>query len=251
MITNFKKKKLVEYLKPDTKALIRFGHGLGDTLMFLPVFYKLREQYNIDLYVEAGQEELFGTTMNKEGKGYDFVFSLDYPMSEGSDLTKTEKCCRDEIGIEPPKEEIAKLNNQDSPFIAVHFQGTALPGSVGCPEDTAKQIWQEIKDFGKIPIECHFEHLFHNPANQKFGFVNRDVRDCKADLKNLIGLIQHSWAFVGVASGPLIVALSILDRVFYLEKNHKLKHYTKQDIPQVNVDNYKKGIISNWLKNLT
>lgn len=250
MITDFKQKKLVEYLKPNQKVLIRFGHGLGDTLMFLPVMDKLRKGYpktQIDLYVEAGQEELFGDTMDKEGKGYDLVFSLDYPMSEGSDLTKTEKCCRDEIGIEPPKKEVADLEKQESPFVAVHFQGTALPGSVNCPEETAKKIWQEIKDFGKIPIECHFEHLFHNPENKKFDFINRDVRDCKTDIKSLIGLIQHSFAFVGIASGPLVVALSVMpDRTFYLEKNHKLKNYTKKNIQQ----NYKEGVIKQWLNTL-
>ena len=35
-------KKLVDYLAPGQKVLIRFGHGLGDTLMFIPLLEALK-----------------------------------------------------------------------------------------------------------------------------------------------------------------------------------------------------------------
>jgi len=258
MITNFKDKKLVEYLVPGKKSLIRFGHGLGDTIMFLPILYELRRLYpdnEIDLYVEAGQEHIFGDTLNKEGKGYDLVFSLDFPMSEGSELTKAEKCCIEEIGIDHKSinlevENQIEIRKNQNPFVVVHFQGTALPDSVSCPEGVASKIWQEIKECGKIPIECHFEHIFHNPQNTKFDFVNRHVRDCNADIKALMGMIQNSYAFIGIASGPFIVALaSPIKNVLYLEKNHPLKTYTKLGIERVDVKNYKEGSIKLWLEN--
>jgi hypothetical protein len=258
MITNFKDKKLVEYLEKGKKFLIRFGHGLGDTIMFLPILKELRSKYPdcvIDLYVEAGQEHIFGDTLDKEGEGYDLVFSLDFPMSEGSELTKAEKCCLDEIGIDYKYcgidlEVSLKEHKEDNPFVVVHFQGTALPDSVSCSEEVAKKIWQEIKECGKIPIECHFHHIFHNPKNDKFDFVNRHVRDCNADIKTLVGMIQNSYAFIGVASGPFIVALaSNPDRTLYLEKNHPLKSYTKLDIARIDIKDYKEGSIKEWLKN--
>ena len=74
MITDYKDKKLAEYLEPGMKALIRFGHGLGDTIMFMPAFTLLRRLYpetQIDLYVECGQEEIFESVPDKEGKDYD------------------------------------------------------------------------------------------------------------------------------------------------------------------------------------
>jgi len=267
MITDFKNKKLVEYLNKSIdgnrglrqKILIRFGHGLGDTIMFLPILEALREKYkgycDIDLYVEAGQEHIFGDTLDKEGEGYDLVFSLDFPMSEGTDLTKAEKCCVDEMGIDYKDLDLEVSLKPDTekwnPFVVVHFQGTALPDSVSCPEEVAGKIWQEIKDYGKIPIECHFEHIFHNPSNNKFDFVNRHVRDCQADIKTLIGMIQSSSAFIGIASGPFIVALASESKnVLYLEKNHPLKSYTKQDIARVDVRNYKEGSIKQWLENM-
>jgi len=267
MITDFKKKKLVDYIDEELKAtgglmqkaLIRFGHGLGDTIMFLPILDVLRKKYEkdcqIDLYVEAGQEHIFGDTMDKEGEGYDLVFSLDFPMSEGTDLTKAEKCCIDEIGIDPVALDLevfnANVQIEDNPFVVVHFQGTALPNSVSCPEDVAGKIWQEIKECGKIPIECHFEHIFHNPANSKFDVVNRHVRDCQADIKTLVGMIQNSYAFIGIASGPFIVALATpIPRILYLEKDHPLKSYTKLDIARVDVKDYKEGSIKLWLENM-
>lgn len=254
MIESFKKKKLVEYLKSGQNVLIRFGHGLGDTIMFMPIFYKLKELYpdiNFDLYVESGQEEIFESIKDKDAPGYDLVFSLNFPMSEGSGITKQEKCCRDEIGIKPVVS-VAKLPQKSSPFVAVHFHGTALPNSVGCPENIAKSIWNEIADFGKIPIECHFQHTFHNPINKKFEFIDNNVRQYRANLHNLIGLIQHSFAFIGVASGPFVVSMSCMpDRTLYLEKNHPVETYTKDDIQKIRIDTYQQGDIKKWLNMLS
>jgi hypothetical protein len=102
MITNYKHRKLIQYLQPGQKVLIRFGHGLGDAIMFMPVLEELRRRRpdtQIDLYVECGQEKIWNSVPNKEAEGYDWIFSLDFPMSEGSGLTKREKCARDELGL--------------------------------------------------------------------------------------------------------------------------------------------------------
>jgi len=257
MITNYKDKKLVEYLEPGQKVLIRFGHGLGDTIMFVPIFQRLREIYSnvhFDLYLETGQEKIFDSlcVSDKEGKGYDHVFHLDFPMSEGSGLTKGQKCCIDEIGIEPTYE-LPQFPKYESPFVAVHFHGTALPDSVGCPSDIAEAIWNDIIEYGKIPIECHFRHVFHNPINELFPFITRHVRDCKAEIPSLIGLIQRSHAFIGVASGPFMVALSLSPhRLLYLEKNHKISDYTKLGVASINIkEGYVKGSIKQWLSSLS
>ena len=253
MITNYKEKKLVEYLTDNQKVLIRFGHGLGDTLLFMPIFDKLKELYpniQFDLYVESGQEEIFKSIKDKDAHGYDHVFHLDFPMSEGSNTTKPDKCCRDEIGIEPITD-VAKLSSYDSPLVAVHFSGTALPDQVGCPEEIAIQIWKEIKEAGFIPIECHFEHCWHNPVNKKYSFINASVRDSIPKIKSLIGLLQHSKAFIGVASGPFVTALSVMpERMLYLEKKHKVHNYTSKDIPTIYINNYQSGSVKDWLLKL-
>lgn len=255
MITDFKKKKLAEYLEPDKKVLIRFGHGWGDTQMFMPIVWELRRKYpdtRIDLYVECGQEEIFASIKDKDAKGYDFVFSLDFPMSEGLGITKQEKCLRDEIGLQLQVDETAMLPQEKNPFVLVHFQGTALPDSVNCPPEIAMLIWNEIIEAGFIPIECHFKHIFHNPKNEQYGFIDRDVRGIPADLHKLIGMIRHCFAFIGVASGPFITSLSQKPaNTMYLEKNHKLEAYTKQLISKVDINNYKPGTIKEWLNSLS
>lgn len=255
MIEEFKTKKLVEYLQDGQKVLIRWGHGLGDLIMWLPAYDKLKSDYpSIDfhLYVESGQEEIWGDEKDKDSQEYDLVFSLNYPMSEGSEMTKTQKCCKEEIGIEAPAEEFNKLVKMESPFVAIHFNGTALPGSVNCPEETARQIWQEVKDFGKQPIEIHYEHCWHNPFNAKYGFIDVSVRGYQAKLSNLIGLIQRSFAVIAVASGPFVVAMATMpERTLYLEKSHPLKTYTKRtDIKKININEYQPGMIKTFLENL-
>ena len=254
MIGEYHEKKLVEYLEPGQRVLIRFGHGWGDTLMFMPIFERLQDLYadvHFDLYLECGQECIFESFPDKEGPDHDYVFHLDFPMSEGSGLTKAQKCCVDELGIDPLSE-IAELPKEPSPIVSVHFQGTALPNSVNCPEETARKVWQEVLDAGKIPVEAHFRHLFHNPANTRYGFIDRHVRYCNANLSNLIGLIQVSFAFIGIASGPLVTALSVMPtRTFYLERNHKITDYVKHlDVKAVHVDHYEDGMVSEWLTTL-
>ena len=254
IIAEYTKKKLVEYLKPDMMILIRFGHGWGDTLMFIPILTKLRSEYpdiKFDIYLENGQEKIFETYPDKNNGSHDLVFHLDFPMAEGTGLTKQEKCCKDEIGIDWKANALPKVDSQASPFVAVHFQGTALPDSVNCSKEVAYKIWDEIIGFGKIPIECHFEHGFHNPVNKKYSFIDRSVRDCKANLKSLIGLIQHSFAFVGVASGPFITALcEIPERTLFIESKHKLSDYTKENIKKIDCNNYEDGLVKQWLNML-
>lgn len=252
MITDFKDKKLVEYLEPGMKVLIRFGHGWGDTQMFYPSLAALRERYpetQIDLYVECGQEAIFESYPEKDSTEHDLIFSLDFPMSEGSNLTKAEKCCIEELGIIPPTQEFPKYIDLASPIVLVHFHGTALPGSVNCPEGVAQQIWKEIIEAGFIPMECHFEHVFHNPFNAKYGFVDSTVRKTQPKLSNLIALVQNSFAFIGVASGPFVTALSVYpQRTLYLEKLHKLENYTRNpNVRKVDITNYKPGTVKEWI----
>jgi len=256
-ITSYANKKLVEYLEDGMKVLILFGHGLGDTMMFMPVFEALRRAYpgvDFGLYVENGQERLFDSSPWNEAD-YDLTFVLHYPMAESTDMTKSEYCCVQEIGIDPSliAREFATLPRLESPLVAVHFNGTALPDSVNCPESHARRIWEDILDAGLVPFEVHYEHLFHNPVNKRFPFADRSVRGCSPTVPNLVGLIQSCRGFVGVASGPLTIALSVFpERVLYLQKLHRLKTYSRNS--QVGIfditGEYDTAAVKNWLGKL-
>ena len=56
MIRDYKDKKLSEYLEPGQKVLIRFGHGLGDTIMFIPALEKLTEIHLQSACSSGGQK---------------------------------------------------------------------------------------------------------------------------------------------------------------------------------------------------
>jgi len=259
IVDQYKDKKLLDYIQPNGRYLLRFGHGAGDSIMFMPLLDWLRSSYPksiFDLYVECGQEEIWDSVDELEPSGYDIIFIIHFPMSEGTDLLKQHKCGLDEIGI--PFEcligipELVILPQLPSPLVALHFHGTALPNSVNCPEKIAKQVWQEVKDFGLIPIEVHFQHVFHNKANVKFNWIDLSVRNYRATLQNLFGLIQRCHAFIGVASGPLVAAMSIMpERTMYLERSHPLRTYTTDErIQSVDVMDYECGSILKWLEGL-
>jgi hypothetical protein len=104
---------------------------------------------------------------------------------------------------------------------------------------------------GKIPFEVHFEHCFHNPVNEKYGFINNTARGTTAKLSNLIGMIQHSFAFIGVASGPWVTAMSVMPlRTMFLKRNHQQNNYLSHPASQVDINDYREGAIKRWLKTL-
>lgn len=259
MITEYKTKKLIEYLKPGGKYRIDWGHGLGDLIMWYPLYERLKQIYSqchFDLYCECGQEAIWGTVFDRDETGYDEVFSLDYPMSEGSNMMKTTKCAIDELGLSLEQiadiTEVTTIPPFPSPLVGIHYHGTALPHSVGCPEPVAQQIWQEVKDCGLIPIECHFSHVFDNPINKRYPWIDVSVRNYKATLPNLFGLLQRCRAFIGVASGPFVAAVSMMPaRTLYLERLHPLKTYISNPAVQsVKIDQYKSGTVQIWLENV-
>ncbi len=266
MIMEYSEKKIVEYLKPGGRYRIDWPCGCGDLIMWYPQYEYLKKIYpqcHFDLYCESGQEKIWGTVFDRDEIPYDEVFHLNFPMSEGSELRKAEKSGLEEIGFTP--EQIAAIpelaiipacpapgGHVDSNLVGVHYHGTALPDSVGCPEPVARQIWQEIKEAGYIPVETHFIHTFHNSVNVLYDFVDYHMRDTTATLSNLFGLLQRLQAFIGVASGPVVAAMSIMpERVMYLERNHPLKTYISDTrVQSVNVMDYKQDSICEWLGGL-
>jgi hypothetical protein len=84
LISSYKEKKLVDYLKPGLSICIKFYHGLGDTIMFYPCFQYLQNQYpdvKMVLATSHGQERLFGSYSVDQGD-YDYVFDITFSCCE-------------------------------------------------------------------------------------------------------------------------------------------------------------------------
>jgi hypothetical protein len=243
-------------------VIILFGHGLGDCIMFVKLFDKLQELYpNVvfNMALQKGLSEeflypnafLFSSVEEVLQQDYDLCASINFPV-EIPGLTKSELCCREELGIESVWGH-KPLPLFPSRLVAVHFNLTSIPEAVKPTEEVAQQIWNEIRAAGYIPIETHFSHVFDNPENKMFPFIDCTVRKCQPKIESLLGLISHCTAFIGVVSGPFHVAMSILphDRIGYLEKNIPVARFTHEDIKSFDIKNFTAGSIKDWLDTLT
>jgi hypothetical protein len=263
------KKTLVDYLASQPKrVLLVFWHGLGDLIMFLEPYARLQELYpdiHFDLAVQKGlsfedivpwAQLITGDDMAMlEQFNYDIVAKIHFPMSEGqTEFTKGEFCCLHELGI-PPVCGHRLIQPAPGRLIGVHFNITCLPDACNPDEATARLVWDEIRASGFIPIETHFEHVFHNPVNKKFDFVDCTVRGAQARISNLSGLMGNLAGFVGVVSGNFHLALAILpsNRIFFLQKHFQLECFTRLPVARASIlpGEYQPGLIDRWLKTLT
>lgn len=268
------KPKLSSYLNTlkKGKVLLPFGHGLGDLIMFLNVYDSLCflypdieftlalqkglgfEEMDLDIISNKNSNVIYSNNLAYDGEnfGYDIIADIDFPMSEGqTKWTKGEWCCIQELGI-PEINGHKKVYCGINRVVGVHFQITCLPGSANVPYEIAKKVWQEIKDAGFIPMETLMQHVFHNPVNQKYDFVDRHLRDIPAKISTLAGVLQNCAAFICGVSGNFHTALSILphNKICLLEKDFLAPSFTKFDIQRINVKEYVDGSIKNWLENL-
>lgn len=258
--------RIIEEVKPKSVCII-FFHGLGDLIMFLNPFNALKEQYpdiNFKLGLQRGLsfEDIVPdadfdvcSNMDKLGEApYDLVALVHFPMSEGQvEYTKGEWCCIHELGINPVRGH-RLVKPVPSKLIGVHFNITCLPGSCNPDEETARTIWQEIIDAGFIPIETYFTHVFANPVNKRFDFVDCHVRNVQARISNLISLTGCLAGSINVVSGNFHLALAMLpsNRIFFLEKDFRLESFTHLPVARASIKpgEYQKGQVSKWLQTL-
>ncbi len=257
IVSDYRNKKVVDYLKDGGKYLIVFHHGVGDTIMFYPIYLHLIEKFpkcKFDINLSYGQEFMFKNSEFVEDK-YDVCFVINYVMAEDTPFTKSEYCCLWEIGMEYGciEDNTLLLPDFESPFIGMSFHGTSMNEFVGVNENIAKIMWEEVREAGFIPIEIFFKHCFYNPANEKFSFIDNTCREYKADLCNLIGAIRHCSFFIGVLSGPLLIANMIKpNRTLCIEKDFKVKNYLKStNMSRIDMYNYQYGIIKDWINKKT
>jgi hypothetical protein len=218
-------------------------------------------QIDILLQRNLGQETIFPDCVflddfdHFEDMDYDYIFLVHFPV-EGGEITKAELCCQTEIGC-PLIWEYAEIPEwprgvkYPSRLIGIHYHNTALPTVFNPSREIAEKIWNEVIDAGYMPIELDFQHVYHNPVNEKFDFIDCTVRKSRATMSNLLSLIRSCAGVIAVPSGPLHCALAMNpDRVLYLEKGVPVKRFTYWDIPSINVNEYKDGGVKAWLENM-
>ena len=257
--------KLSHYLESGMKVLLVFFHGIGDCIMFKCVFSHIRKIYpdidfDIGLCKGLDQEFIYPEAVLLDADwrekfdtlGYDIVMSCNFPMNEAQDeLTKSEWCCEKELGI-PPVSGHFPLRGGNK-LIGIHYNITCLPDACNPTSEVAEKIWNETLAAGFFPVETHFEHIFHNPVNKKFDFVNFHVRSVQPRISLLAGLLESCYACICVVSGNFHMALSVKDhtRVCLLEKDFKRGSFTKLPIQTIDIKDYKDGSVLEWLASIS
>jgi len=270
LIRSYERAKVADILRRQRprKICLVFWHGLGDLVMFMTSFYKMKKlfpnvQIDIALQDGTGQEALVRDVIlirnpNQPIEGYDYTFQIHYPMSEHMKgrWTKNEWCCMEELGIDPISSypTFKKLRERDDrKLVAVNFQATALPDDCNPTEEVAQRIWDEIKDAGFVPVEAFFRHAWYNPVNEKFSFIpeRSTVREIKPTVTKLIRLLQACEANISVSTANFHMGMATMpERTMYLQKKFLLSSYTKNNIASMVINKYEGGGIKSWLETL-
>ena len=241
--------------KEPKKILIVFWHGVGDLLMFLPLYKYMKHlfvkhTFDLGLIPAVGHKHIVpeGLELPEKDflKDHDACFVISFPMIEGSNtMTKVEYCAQLEVGLKagvfesPYLTRLPILEPTKNKLIGVHFQGTCLPGSTNPEEDLARKIWDDIRLAGYVPIDLHMEHAFHNPVNKPYSWASRTCRDLVPSLSTLKMIIEQCHAVVAVASGPFVLSLCINQaRTIFLQKHHKAECYVYGFTQVVDILNY-------------
>ena len=253
-VRDFRNKKVVDYLNTGEykRVLFVFHHGLGDSVMWQPVFEEIKRLYpELDIHqsLHCGQDKLFSSTYNNGS--YDIVFYLGFPCNEYSKpwLTKAENCCEVEIGIKHPNT-VVRINKVfQSPFIGTHYFSTSNPKSYGVPESVARRVHDRILDAGMIPLDTDMRHAWANSSNRKFSWNTCAIDATRADTAVLSGVIQRCAGFCGAASGNLLLATALLPvhKILYLKNKLPLATFTRLPILTIDINNYDSGVFDEWL----
>lgn len=260
IVNNFAQRKIVDYLKTGLykKVLVRFHHGLGDTVLFYASggMDKLREMFpdiEIAFHTALGQEEIFGNVDN-DATHYDIVFEPRMPLSEWDNIgwNKAEKCLHVEFGI--PVEfgrSVWKLPTEyGNRLIGFHFHSTCMK-NLTVNEDSALKIWQYVQNRGFVALSTHMRHK--NNRTTLYRFESSNVIDEPARVSKLFGLIKACAGFAGTASGNFHSALALLppEKILFLKTDFDVKRITHLPIRQLDVRDANKidfSIVDRWLE---
>ena len=241
-VNNYEKKRLVEYLKSGMNVLILFNdHGMGDCVMFLPLYKKLKELYpsvNFNLKCNIGQE-FFNEINCKE---YDYEFYIKFPewnmrpfFPSCMNLSKPAICASYELGIPFTKyDEFTWKPNEiknsgiviPKNSIGIAYQVTSNPNK-SIDYNPAKFVWGIVKEYGFNPVEVHFEHKLGKSQNKKYDFIDFTCRNYEANIENVIDVINKCKGFIGVNTGTFCMATSMKDgnTLHMFKRYHFAPHY--------------------------
>lgn len=226
--------------------------------------FTLKGNNNINLNPHSANtmEKFYNEEILKDLESqYDIVVEIDYhePPLEYMN-TKTDFCNQIEVGIpcSTVNLENFKLNiplkNTDSNIVGVHYISNSCLDRKTLNEKDIEKIWNEIIEYGLQPLEIHSNKgaAVSLQANipKWMGYKN-SIRFSANCINDIVDSISKCKYFVGIESGPLVIAYNILgyNKVIGMERSRFLQRYLpeRQGFYKINMDyengTYKSGII--------
>lgn len=224
------------------KCCILFNHGLGDFILFLPIFEELVKRFEKwDLYIGCTPDRNFkylhpkvriiDAPYGKYGDEFDIMCNIQYPdaprnlttieyykklgIEDADTISKPHLCNKMEIGLDSFEWKPYKLNvkgNKVEKKVGVHFFGYSKGKEKNVPMDIAEKLWDSLKMNGFIPFEIQMIPIEHLNVIEQPSFISKEetLRFEFPNLKKMCEEIATCSLFVGVDSGPLYLAMSIL-----------------------------------------
>ena len=267
-IADYTNKKLTEYLQPGANICLRYPHGLGDLLMFLPYYEQLKQQYpdtNIQLVVTPDKQKLIGDIPDIK---YDYLLYV--PVHFNEEGGKFEGMTKPETGVvydfgtkyDPSLEYKDVLNlkrhlQKTRPFVGFGFFSTHFPYETDCDEMLARYMWEGVINKGLIPIELQFYQSgnHHNIFGRRFAFAQTNTRHCKPNMDTLLAIAGMCRGIAAVSTGLFhLGAVMMPENTLYIKNQFELSCYTNRtDIREVDImrnKNQAKDAIDRWLASL-
>jgi len=250
VVDNFAHKRLTEQLEDGMRVRIDFDrHGLGDMIMFQPLYQRLKTLYpNIEFHLKGNRDQQYFEEAPEAA--VDVVFKISFPetpelfRSSKYTMTKPEACAVLELGIpwEPalefswkPTKFNPELQIKDN-CIGMVFQCNSDP-SKGINPGLAARLWEAVRKSGFTPIEVQFTNPNHNKKNGRCAFANYSCRDFEPTVENLVSVIRQCKGFVGVNTGTFCAAVCIKNgHVLHLHTRHDFTRFYKRNNPVSSID---------------
>lgn len=206
LITDFRDKKVSEYLGYSSHVCLWFDHPVMDVVSFMPIVEHLRGMYpnvRIDLCLRDEYCMAFNAVDKKHAESYpyDYVFKIMYGGLLGikSQSSKNKSCCADELGItfQNGLKWSGFAYSRYSPFVAVDFISN-VNDDLGCSREIASEVCDILRVAGYIPIDVH---CFRSVEEYVPGwsFLSTSVTMSLAGkVCFLPQILQQCYAYVGV-----------------------------------------------------
>ena len=256
-----------EQIKPGMKVLfILDHHGLGDQVMFRPLYLKMKELYpDVTFNFKAGYGQEYFDEINCPD--YDATFNLGFYENDMRQvpqcllMSKPEVCCVKELGI-PFQKELEftwkpdfipnNINIKPNTVAVIPFCHSAPSRSL--TESAMNFVWDTVKEFGFNPLEVHFEPA-HYHKTPRYSFVDYTCRSFKPSIPAVYDVLSKCKAAIGVNTGTFCVSVSLGLPVLHMTNTRRFyPHFKRFDpIPETVFASYgfiKEDII-NFFERLT